>query len=311
MPDFPPIVFYSIPAFVLLLIVESISYSLHPDDEEEGPESRDTRTSLIMGGGSLFWDNLVWALTIGVVNGLVYGGLYALTPLRVPYEGAWVVAWLGLTMVAYDFCYYWSHREHHLIRILWASHVVHHSSQRFNLSTALRQPWTSFVGWIFYLPLALLGFHPVVIAFIGAINLVYQFWIHTERIGKLPRWFELVFNTPSHHRVHHASQGSYLDRNFGGVLIVWDRVFGSFAAERERPIYGLTHNISTYNPFKVAFHEYGSIWRDVRAAPNWNERMGRIFKEPGWSPDVTVTRPVQSPASPTREMPSAGPGREG
>jgi hypothetical protein len=119
---------------------------------------------------------------------------------------------------------------------------------------------------------------------------VYQFWIHTERIDKLPRAFEFVFNTPSHHRVHHASQGGYLDRNFGGILIVCDRLFGSFVAETERPVYGLTKNIDTYNPIRVATHEYAAIARDLRAAGSWRERAGRMFRGPGW-------QPVQLPAS--------------
>ena len=119
-------------------------------------------------------------------------------------------------------------------------------------------------------------------------NLVYQFWIHTERIGKLPRAFEFVFNTPSHHRVHHASQGGYLDRNFGGILIVWDRLFGSFVPETERPVYGLTKNIDTYNPLRVATHEYAAIARDLRAAGSWRERAGRVFRGPGWQPATPV-----------------------
>ena len=265
---------WSIPAFVLLTLLEAISYRLHPDEDEVGYGAKDTATSLSMGLGSLGFD-LLW----GVVPAIVYSAIYELTPLRVSY-----VWWaLLLCLVAQDFCYYWSHRSHHVVRILWASHVVHHSSQRFNLSTALRQPWTGATSWLFYLPMVALGVHPVALAFCGSVNLVYQFWIHTERIDRLPRSFEFLLNTPSHHRVHHASQGSYLDRNFGGILIIWDRLFGSFAPEAERPQYGLTKNIATHNPLRVAVHEYASIGRDFRTARGFRERMLTVLASPGWS----------------------------
>lgn len=279
MPDLPNVVLWSIPAFILLTLLEAISYRLHPDDDELGYDGKDTATSLTMGLGSLGWD-ILW----GIVPALVYSAINLATPLHVP------VTWQAvlLCLLAQDFCYYWSHRSHHVVRILWAAHVVHHSSRRFNLSTALRQPWTGFTSWLFYLPMIAVGVHPAVLAFCGSVNLVYQFWIHTERIDKMPRWFEFLFNTPSHHRVHHASQGGYLDRNFGGVLIVWDRMFGSFAPETERPLYGLTKNISTYNPLRVAVHEYASIGRDVRNARSFREALGRIFMGPGWQPSTAA-----------------------
>jgi sterol desaturase/sphingolipid hydroxylase (fatty acid hydroxylase superfamily) len=284
MKDFPDVVMWSIPAFVLLLVVERISYVFHRDDDEVGYGGADTVTSLSMGLGSIGFD-LLWKVPLVAASAFVY----SLSPLRIA-EVWWT--W-PLLLLAQDFFYYWSHRSHHVVRILWASHVVHHSSRRFNLSTALRQPWTGFTSWIFYVPMLLAGVHPAVLAFCQSVNLVYQFWIHTERIDKLPRWFEAAFNTPSHHRVHHASQGSYLDRNFGGVLIVWDRLFGSFAPEVQRPVYGLTKNIETYNPLRVAFHEYAAIWRDLRAARTWRQRLGHLVNGPGWQP---VARPVAAPA---------------
>ncbi|MEU7605382.1 sterol desaturase family protein, partial [Streptomyces sp. NPDC041003] len=137
---------------------------------------------------------------------------------------------------------------------------------------------------------------PAAIPFCYGINLLYQFWVHTERIGKLPRAYEYVFNTPSHHRVHHASQGGYLDRNFGGILIVWDRMFGSWVGETERPVYGLTKNIDTHNPLRVATHEYAAIARDVRAAANWRERAGRVFRGPGWQPATAPAAEAPAPA---------------
>ncbi len=136
------------------------------------------------------------------------------------------------------------------------------------------------------MPLVALGVHPAALAFCSSVNLVYQFWIHTERVDKLPRPLEFVLNTPSHHRVHHASQGGYLDRNFGGMLIVWDRLFGSFTAETERPVYGLTKNITTYNPLRVATHEYAAIARDVASAHTWGDRMRHLVRGPGWRPEA-------------------------
>jgi sterol desaturase/sphingolipid hydroxylase (fatty acid hydroxylase superfamily) len=300
MKDFPDIILLSIPAFLLLIVLERVSYLLHRDDDEVGYGAADTATSLTMGLGSVAADT-AWKIPIVAA----YAALAAVTPLEVR-EVWW--SW-PLLLIAQDFCYYWSHRSHHVVRILWASHVVHHSSQRFNLSTALRQPWTGMTSWVFYIPLILAGVHPAVLAFCQSINLLYQFWIHTERIDRMPRWFEALFNTPSHHRVHHASQGSYLDRNFGGILIVWDRLFGSFAPERERCVYGLTKNIRTYHPLRVAFHEYAAIARDVRAASAWQHRLGHLVRPPGWRP-VPVTEPalraatLAQPAAQT----SSGPG---
>ncbi|MDI3423417.1 sterol desaturase family protein [Streptomyces luteolus] len=286
-PNLPDVVLWSIPAFVLLTVVEIVSYRLHPDEEAAAYETKDAATSIGMGLGSLVFDFL-WKIPIVAI----YTAVYELSPLKVP-----VLWWtVPLMLLAQDFFYYWSHRGHHVIRILWACHVVHHSSRKFNLSTALRQPWTSLTVWPFYLPMIALGVHPAALAFCSSVNLVYQFWIHTERIDKMWRPFEFVFNTPSHHRVHHASQGSYLDRNFGGILIVWDRLFRSFVPETDRPVFGLTKNIDTYNPLKVATHEYVSIAKDLRAAGSWRERGGRLFRGPGWSP-----APPESPAEAKRQ----------
>jgi len=163
-------------------------------------------------------------------------------------------------------------------------HVVHHSSRYYNLSTALRQPWTPFTSMPFWLPLALLGFSPSMILFQRSVSLVHQFFIHTERVGTLWRPVELVMNTPSHHRVHHGSNAAYLDRNYGGILIVWDRLFRTFEPERERVVCGLTTNLATYNPVRVATHEFIAIWRDLRRTTSWRARLGYVFRGPGWTP---------------------------
>ncbi|MFI1150820.1 sterol desaturase family protein [Streptomyces sp. NPDC020817] len=292
MPNLPDVVLWSIPAFVLLTVIEVVSYRLHPDEDAAGYDTKDAATSVAMGLGSIGFD-LLWKLPVVAV----FTAVYELTPLRVPFLW-WTVL---LMLLVQDFLYYWQHRLHHVIRILWACHVVHHSSRNFNLTTALRQPWTSATTWWFYLPMVAVGVHPAAIPFCYGINLLYQFWVHTERIGKLPRPYEYVFNTPSHHRVHHASQGGYLDRNFGGILIVWDRMFGSWVGETDKPVYGLTKNINTYNPLRVATHEYAAIARDLRAAGSWRERAGRVFGGPGWQPAA----PAAADAAPAAESDAA------
>ncbi|MFG3255476.1 sterol desaturase family protein [Streptomyces sp. NPDC048172] len=300
----PDVVLWSIPAFVLLTVVEMVSHHLHPDEDAAGYETKDAATSITMGLGSLVFDAL-WKIPIVAV----YAAVYELTPLRVP-----ILWWtLPLMLLAQDFFYYWSHRGHHVIRILWACHVVHHSSEKFNFTTALRQPWTTWTVWPFYVPMIALGVHPAAVAFCSSVNLVYQFWIHTERVGKCWRPIEFVFNTPSHHRVHHASQGGYLDRNFGGILIVWDRLFRSFVPETTAPVYGLTKNIHTYNPLRVATHEYAAIARDVRASRDWRERAGRVFRGPGWQPKaVQQAEQAEGAGPPQRSDPSlTSPAAEG
>jgi sterol desaturase/sphingolipid hydroxylase (fatty acid hydroxylase superfamily) len=267
---------YAVPVFLAMLVLEALSYRFLPDDEERGYEVRDTATSLSMGVGSLVV-GAPWKLFVVVV----YAGLYELAPWHLPMGTWW--AW-ALLLFADDLAYYWFHRLHHEVRVLWASHVPHHSSQFYNLSTALRQSWTPMTSLPFWLPLALVGFPPWAILLQQSISLLYQFFLHTERVDRLWRPAEWVLNTPSHHRVHHASNAGYLDRNYGGILIVWDRLFGSFQPEGERVVYGLTKNIGTYNPVLVAFGEFSAIARDVRSARRWRDRLGFVLRHPGWEP---------------------------
>ncbi|WBB53200.1 sterol desaturase family protein [Verrucosispora sp. WMMD573] len=271
-----PAVLYAIPAFLLLITVEALSYRFAPDDAERGYEARDTATSLTMGAGSQVVGVPWKLLTIGL-----YAAAYTISPFSLSPGDWWV--WV-LLFFADDFAYYWFHRAHHEVRLLWAGHVVHHSSVFFNFSTALRQSWTPMTSLPFWLGLALLGIPPWMIFLQQSISLLYQFFLHTERINLLPRPIELLFNTPSHHRVHHGSNDEYLDRNYGGILIIWDRLFGTFEAEGDAVRYGLTKNIGTYNPLRVATHEYAAIWRDLRAARCWRERLGYLLRRPGWQP---------------------------
>lgn len=270
------ILLLAIPGFLGLMLLE-LAVTRRGQAQEArllGYDRTDSRTSLAMGAGSLVVNGL-WRF----VEVLVLGAAAALVPWELHGWAAWVVGLLGV-----EFFYYWDHRAGHEIRLLWASHVVHHSSQRYNLSTALRQTWTGEYTVLFFLPVALAGVPVEIVLAAWSVNLLYQFWIHTEAIDRLPAWFEWVFNTPSHHRVHHGSQSQYLDRNYGGVLIVWDRLFGTFEPEGERVVYGLTKNITTSNPLRVATHEYVALWRDVRAASTWRARVGHVVHGPGWSP---------------------------
>lgn len=212
--------------------------------------------------------------------------LHEISPLQDIVGRQWW-AWILLFFLD-DFSYYWFHRMNHEVRLLWAGHVVHHSSEYLNFGTALRQG----VGerlhkFFFWLWLPLLGFDPLMLFTMISINLFYQFWVHTELVNKMPFWFEAVFNTPSHHRVHHASNIRYLDCNHAGVLIIWDKLFGTFSEEKDfdQPVYGLTKNIKSFNPLYVVTHEYQSIWKDVRRAKKWSDKFKYIFYAPGWSHD--------------------------
>jgi sterol desaturase/sphingolipid hydroxylase (fatty acid hydroxylase superfamily) len=209
--------------------------------------------------------------------------------------GTGVAATLG-AIFAWDAIYYWNHRIQHESRWLWAIHVVHHSSERYNLSTALRQPVAeNFGAFVPYGLLGALGLRPALIEVARGVNLLYQYWIHTETIPKLGP-VEEVFNTPSHHRVHHGSNRRYLDRNHGSILIVWDRLFGTFEREddEEPVVYGLTRNIRTFNPVRVATHEHTAMLRAVARSRSWRERLGHVLRGPGWTPVLT---PAAAPAS--------------
>jgi len=277
MLDYPEPTLYAAPLFVTLLVGERVLVGKWKDRGRDvvGYEKKDMWASLAMGIGSL--------VTVTLLNAGVFVLATWLHAHRLCDVGSGALAW-AVALVGWDFAYYWHHRLEHECRLFWASHVNHHSSRFFNLSTALRQPWTPFTALVFFPPLALVGVPPWMIMVSGGLNLIYQFWIHTEIIGRLPRWFEAVMNTPSHHRVHHGSNPEYLDKNYAGVLIVWDRLFGTFVEERARVVYGLTKNITSYNPFVIAFHEYAAILRDVRAARSWRDRLGIVWHGPGWVP---------------------------
>ena len=257
-----------------------------------GYERRDTVTSLTMLLGNVAV-NLAVAGAVGSVGRIVYKHRIANIGKR---RGS-----LAVAVVAWDFLYYWDHRWMHEVRLFWANHVTHHSSQRYNLSTALRQPWSGFLlSWV-YLPMPLLGIPAAQVAKAGQLNLLYQYWIHTEAIDRLPRPIEAVFNTPSHHRVHHGADQQYLDRNYGGVLIVWDKLFGTFEPEIRRVTYGLTKNIDTYNPLRVGYHEFIDIGRDVARRHGPAQQAASRVRPPGLDA-VTAARGAAGRLSVRRDL---------
>jgi sterol desaturase/sphingolipid hydroxylase (fatty acid hydroxylase superfamily) len=274
--DIPDIITYAVPGFVLLILIEMLYVRVAHKGRYQ---FADSATSLSMGFG-----NQVAKLLTG---GLVVFSYFWLSQFRL-FDLGWTWPVLVACFFAEDFVYYWFHRISHERRWFWASHVIHHSSQHYNLTTALRQTWTGAVGlsFVFWLPLVLIGFPPEMVLMFQAISLVYQFWIHTEAIDRMGP-LEWVLNTPSHHRVHHAINPGYLDANYAGVLIIWDRLFGSFVPEdKSEPIrYGIISQLGTFNPFRVAFHEWAGIWRDVTHAKSFREVWGYVFGPPGWSPD--------------------------
>ena len=277
-PKFPSVTQMAVPLFIVLILLEVFVAKLKGTARYE---TRDTFASLIMGAGSI-----VFGMLVGFI---AFQSLLYFYQFRVFEQGLepWVFV---VCFLLDDLRYYWFHRIAHRVRWVWASHVNHHSSQHYNLSTALRQTWTGVFTGIFILnvPLVLLGFHPAMIAFVNGFNLVYQFWIHTETIRRLPPFFEAVFNTPSHHRVHHGTNARYLDTNYAGTLIIWDRLFGSFVPEEDsEPVrYGIVRNLATFNLLKIAFHEWVNMLADfVRPDLAFGQRLAYLFAPPGWSHD--------------------------
>lgn len=271
----PNLIVLAIPAFIVLMAIEAIANAIMRRDLYD---IKDSAASITMGLGSVAVGLVTKAMQLGL-----FSLVYRFRIFNLGYQGwVWVLLFFGD-----EISYYCFHRASHECRLFWASHVVHHSSQRYNLSTALRQSWTGTItGWIFWMWLPLVGFRPMMVLTMQAISLLYQFWIHTELVESIGP-LELLLNTPSHHRVHHGSNARYIDRNHAGTLIIWDRLFGTFEPEDpgDRPRFGLTKNISTYNPVRIAFHEWADILHDVRQAPGWSNKLRYVFGRPGWRHD--------------------------
>jgi sterol desaturase/sphingolipid hydroxylase (fatty acid hydroxylase superfamily) len=272
---------YAIPFFLLSIGIEIAALKwLDHDDNAIGMAAydlRDARTSILMGVGSLA-TTIVLKIVMFVLYILIWDHL-ALWHVPLTWWG------IALAVVALDLAYYLNHRFVHRARVGWAAHQAHHSSEYMNLATALRQKWNPWWEILFFAPLPLLGFSPAAVYIALGFNLVYQFFTHTEAIQRLPRPIEAVFNTPSHHRVHHGSDPIYLDRNYAGILIIWDRMFGTFQRELHRPTYGLTKPVTTHNLVTLQYGDYAALWADVRRARSWRERLGYLFRPPGWAPE--------------------------
>lgn len=229
------------------------------------------------------------SLSIGVVNILLNSFMkvgvfvfflffYNLSPLHLP------ITWWSfiLCFFALDFVRYWAHRIAHEQRFWWSTHVVHHSSEHYNFSVSFRLSWTQNLKLVFFLPVILMGFHPLVFLIIHQLEVLYQFWLHTELIGKLPKPIEYIFTTPSHHRVHHSTNEKYIDKNYGSTLIIWDRLFGTFQEldEDEKPVYGITKPVNSYNPVYLVFHEWVNVFKDLFRAKSLKMAWQILFGSP-------------------------------
>lgn len=220
---------------------------------------------------------------------LLFTWVYQFRLFTMPSYVWWV--WL-ICFFADDFSYYCFHWCSHRVRFFWASHAVHHSAETFSLATALRLPWTSNLTgtFLFWAWMPLIGLSPAIVFTMKSLSAIYQFWLHTEKIDKMPRWIEAVFNTPSHHRVHHGSNLEYLDKNHGGTLMIWDYMFGTYFKETIKPVYGLTKNVESTNPAVIAFHEWRNMLNDVKKARKMRDRINFIFNKPGWGKEAVLKR---------------------
>ncbi|HUF04493.1 MAG TPA: sterol desaturase family protein [Aridibacter sp.] len=259
----------AIPFFALMIAIEAY---LVIRENREGFDKKDTWTNILIGFASVAFGSL-----IAIVTANFYLLAYELAPYKMPMDTLW--AW-GLLLFADDFAYYWFHRFSHEVRFLWNFHVVHHSSEQYNLSVAVRQSWFSGVShWIFYIPLAFLGFPFAAFVFMHGLNLIYQFWIHTELVGRMGS-LEWVFNTPSHHRVHHGVNDRYLDRNYAGIFIIWDRMFGTFVEEKEEVRYGIIKPLKSYNALWINTHGWVEMADAMRNTRGFRSKLRCMFGSP-------------------------------
>lgn len=266
--DLPNIIVYAAPIMILLVVLEWVISYYKKRDYYDG---KDTLAATAIGLGNVAISAAIKIITFGIV--LFF---YNLVPWGIPY------AWWSfiLCFIWIDFWRYWAHRIAHENRFWWATHVTHHSSEKYNWSVSFRLGWTQHIKIIFFIPVALAGFHPVVFFVCHQIAVLYQFWIHTEYIRKLPKPIEFLFTTPSHHRVHHARNDKYLDKNYGSTFIIWDRMFGTFQGEEEQADYGITKPIRSYNPVYLCFHEWMDIIKDIKNSKSLKEAYVMTFVRP-------------------------------
>lgn len=280
--DIPNPLAWAVPFLFVCIAVEAyISYR----ENKELYEWKDTVACTWVGIGTAVFSFVTKVATVALF--FLFFELFE--PLREQYLGYSQLGWAWwvwvLCMLGDDFNFYWHHRFCHTVRILWAAHIVHHSSEKFNFATAFRNGWTIFFFKpIYWLWLPALGFHPIMVITAVTINSTYQMFLHSSMVPSFG-WFEKIFNSPWIHQVHHACNIEYLDRNHGGILVIWDRLFGTYQTNTEKPKFGVLHPPNSYNPLVLVGHEYRDIWNDVRRAKRWQDKLKYIFYPPGWSPD--------------------------
>lgn len=267
----------AIPFFALTILFE-VWYNARQNTKEY--ERTDAITNIALGFGSV-----AFGAVFGIIQAFGYELFYSFTPYQMPMNTIW--AWVLLVFID-DFLYYWFHRFSHESRFLWNFHVVHHSSEYYNLSVAVRQSWFGGLAhWIFYIPMGFLGFPYWAFLFVHGLNLIYQYWIHTQFIGKLG-WFELFFNTPSQHRVHHAVNPDYLDKNYAGIFCIWDRMFGTFTEETEKPRYGIIKPIKSFNLLWINTHAWVEMWEAMKEKKTLLGKLRCVFASPNMDFDENV-----------------------
>ncbi|PKD16639.1 fatty acid hydroxylase [Salegentibacter salinarum] len=266
--DFTTVIWIAAPLMFLFVLIEFLIGRKKYKNLYSG---KDFLASSAIGIGNLILNGF---MKIGVF--MIFLFFFNLAPFKIP------PTWWSyvLCLILLDFSRYWSHRLAHEQRFWWSTHVVHHSSEHYNLSTSFRLSWTQNLKIIFFLPVVLLGFHPLVFFIVHQLEVLYQFWIHTELIKKLPKPIEYIFTTPSHHRVHHSVNERYLDKNYGSTFIFWDRIFGTFQEEDEKPRYGITKPVNSYNPFFLVFHEWIDISKDIWKSKSLKEAWIILFGSP-------------------------------
>ncbi len=263
--ELTPLIHYAVPIMLSLVFLE---YIISQWQKLDFYGTKDLWSAIGIGLGNL---GVSAILKLGLFTVVLF--CYNLVPWRIPHT------WWSyiLCLVVLDFCRYWAHRFAHEWRWLWATHVTHHSSEYYNFTLGFRLSWTQHVKLLFFLPVAFLGFHPVQFFIIHQAAVLYQFWIHTEYVRKLPRFIEYIFVTPSHHRVHHGRDPKYINTNYGSTFIIWDRMFGSFQPEEEQPDYGITRPPNSYNPVVLVFHEWVDIFRDISRARSFKDIVKILF----------------------------------
>ncbi|WP_083572310.1 sterol desaturase family protein [Flavobacterium johnsoniae] len=265
----PDLIVYALPIVLLFTVLEFVIFYFL---ERKEHDAKETIGSILIGFGNL-------TVNLLMKTGLLYAvvGIYNILPYRMEFS------WWSLIpcFIFYDFSSYWTHRISHYCRFFWATHVVHHSADHYNLTVSFRQSWFQYIKIVFFIPLVFAGFHPAIFFIANQLSVLYQFWVHTEAIGKLHPFIEKYFGTPSNHRVHHGSQEKYLDKNFGAAFMIWDHLFGSFQYEEEKPRYGITSILkSKLNPLYLNIHEFQDIIKDVKKAEGFRKKMYYIFASP-------------------------------